>query len=87
MLKDFLIKNNIDYRKVIELYLFILDTNSELDFNEAYYSFPEYVLEDLHLAEEELEKYKILYKKEYPEVNFEDEIYDLYCSEIEDYNN
>lgn len=90
MLKDFLIKNNIDYKKVIELYLFIEDTNSDiLDFDnehEWYEAYPEYILDDLYKAEEKLEKYKILYEKEYPESNFFSEVYEMYCDELEEQN-
>ena len=87
MLKDFLIKNNIDFREVISLYLFIQDTYSditEFEINHgAYEAYPEYILNDLEKSEEKFEKYKILFKQEYPEANFEYEVYDLFCDEIE----
>lgn len=76
-LKDFLIKNNIDYREVINLYLFIEDTNSDI------LKFPEYILDDLYKAEEKLERYKILYEEKYPESNFFSELYEMYCNDIE----
>lgn len=80
-LKDFLIKNNIDYKEVINLYLFILEIN-----HGAYEAYPEYILNDLYKAEEEFEKYKILYKQKYSEANFENEVYEMFCDYLENEN-
>ena len=85
-LKDFLIKNNIDYKEVISLYLFIEEINSDItEFHEThgqYDTYPEHIY-DLEKSEEKFEKYKILFKQEYPESNFENEVYDLFCDYLE----
>lgn len=86
-LKDFLIKNNIDYKEVISLYLFIEEINSDItEFHEThgqYDTYPEHILNELDSAEEKFEEYKNIYKKEYPESNFENEVYDLFCDYLE----
>ena len=89
MLKDFLIKNNINPKGVIDLYIFITQSYSEIgdwnDNHEAYEYPPEIqnVVDELEIYEREYDNIKNLYKKECPEADFDSEVYELFCDYLE----